>query len=250
VIGASVACPVCLVGCVLCYFFCKRSATVEPTIMCKHEYDLEKGSIPSVDTTKDEPTTNHQLSGEVRDGFILVNGWWERLPSRELDCVPEIHVAAQDGGCGRDERDTYHASYALEDTPIMLKVADAIAKAGQICTVSPTAPGCKQFETWKLKCMAAKGVVIIFSDHYRAHFTKPLQQEAGVLLYLRRTKRARLYVLDPAKHSENDVRVNIMDESGGGMGNIDEWVQFVTPRVVVQFDDEDVQALEAFETVQ
>ena len=52
--------------------------------MCKHEYDLKKGSIPSVDTTKDEPTTNHQLSGEVRDGFILVNGWWERLPSREV----------------------------------------------------------------------------------------------------------------------------------------------------------------------
>ena len=108
-------------------------------------------------------------------------------------------------GYGRDERDIYHASYAPEDISIMLKVAEAIAKAGQICTVTPTAPGCKQFNTWRLECMAAKGVVIIFSDHYRAHFTKPLQQEAGVLLYLRRTKRARYNVLDPAKHSENDA---------------------------------------------
>ena len=162
----------------------------------------------------------------------------------QLACVPDIHAAAQEAGFGRDERDTYHASYAPEDTPIMLKVAEAIAKAGQICMASPNAPDCKQFVTWRLECLAAncKGVVIIFSDHYRAHFTKPLQQEAGVLLYLRRTKRARLYVLEPAEHSENNVLVNIMDDSKGGMGNIDAWVQFVTPRVL-EIDNGDLDAL-------
>ena len=84
----------------------------------------------------------------------------------------------------------------------------------------------------KLKCLAAYCVVIIFSNLYRSHFTKSLQEEAGVILYLRRTKRAKMYVLDPAEHSQNDLRVNIIDKSGGGMGNIDAWVQFVTPRVL------------------
>ena len=75
---------------VWCYFF-KASATVEPTDMYKDKNGIENPANPSVDTTKDgeptqkhDPTSNHQPSGEVRDGFILVDGWWERLPSLEV----------------------------------------------------------------------------------------------------------------------------------------------------------------------
>ena len=79
--------------------------------------------------------------------------------------------------------------------------------------------------------MAAKGVVVIFSDAYRANFSKALQQEAGVILQLYRTPHTRpfkIFVLDPALYSAADLRANIEDKTPG-MGNIQAWIQFVTP---------------------
>ena len=113
---------------------------------------------------------------------------------------------------------------------MMTKVMKAISKANGLCTA--TAEGSwGRFRKWEADCKAATGVVVIFSAVYRDNFTVAMQNEANVILKLRHAKRTKLYILDPGLHSENDLRVNIIDKSGGGMGDISAWVKFVTPRL-------------------
>jgi hypothetical protein len=109
----------------------------------------------------------------------------------------------------------------------MLEVSNAVARAGGLFTVVHDAQNSATwFDTWKAKCEAAAGVIVIFSEHYRNDFTRALQQEAGAILGLYRRKQIKLLILDPAVHNAANVRVNI-DDGAAGMGDIDAWVAFV-----------------------
>jgi hypothetical protein len=109
----------------------------------------------------------------------------------------------------------------------MLEVSDAVARGGGFFTVVHNAQNSETwFETWKAKCEAATGVIVIFSKEYRSNFTPALQLEAGVILRLYRRKQIKLFILDPDRHNAANVRVNIEDDAAG-MGDINAWVDFV-----------------------
>ena len=87
------------------------------------------------------------------------------------------HDAATD-----ETRDKYHASYKSEDAQIMMEAMDGISRAGALCTVVHNAQSSDWFQTWKPKCLAARGVIVIYSENYRSNFTMALQKEAEVTL--------------------------------------------------------------------
>ena len=120
----------------------------------------------------------------------------------------------------------------------MLGVTNAISKAGGECTVVHDAQKSNWFQTWKPKCLAAKGAVVIFSDAYRGCFSNALQQEAGVILEEYRNQRTELFVLNPVVHSAADLRACIQD-GAAGMGDIDGWIKFVSPFLAAAAAGED-----------
>ena len=92
----------------------------------------------------------------------------------------------------------WHASFKSEDAMLMLAVADAVARAGGLFTVVHTAQrSATWFETWKAKCIQAKGVIVLFTDAYRAQFSEALQKEAGVIYALFKKGDIMLYIVDP-----------------------------------------------------
>ena len=129
----------------------------------------------------------------------------------------------------------WHASFKSEDAMLILAVSDAVARAGGIFTVVHDAQrSATWLKTWTAKCIQAKGVIVGFTDAYRANFTDALKQEASVILALYNAGKIKLFILDPSDGSNaSNVRSNIQDDSAG-MGDIDAWVAFVTQNGVVE----------------
>jgi len=142
---------------------------------------------------------------------------------------PSVSFKLRQHDAATDEtRDKYHASYKSQDAQVMMEAMDGISRAGALCTVVHNAQSSDWFQTWKPKCLAARGVIVIYSENYRSNFTMALQKEAEVILNLYRKKATTVFVLDPVLHSSADLRVCIMDKSAG-MGDIQGWIKFITP---------------------
>jgi hypothetical protein len=129
----------------------------------------------------------------------------------------------------------WHASFKSEDAMLMLGVNDAVTRAGGLFTVVHDAQrSATWFETWKAKCLMAKGVVICFTAAYCANFTPALMQEAGVILALYNAGLIKLYIVNPEDGTNAaNVFSNIMTDSAG-MGDIDAWIAFVTRNGVTE----------------
>ena len=124
----------------------------------------------------------------------------------------------------------WHASFKSENAQLMLEVANAVNRAGREFTVVHDAQrSATWFETWKAKCMEAHGVIVCFTDAYRANFTDALKMEAGVILSLYKARKIKLFILDPSDNTNAaNIRMNILD-SAPGMGDIDAWPSLVYP---------------------
>ena len=73
----------------------------------------------------------------------------------------------------------WHASFKSGDTLLMLGVANAVNKAGcEFTVVHDAQRSATWFETWMAKCMDADGVIVGFTDAYRANFTDALKMLA------------------------------------------------------------------------
>ena len=76
----------------------------------------------------------------------------------------------------------WHASFKSEDAMLILGVSNAVARAGGIFTVVHNAQrSATWLPTWTAKCIQAMGVIVGFTDAYRANFTDALKLEAAVI---------------------------------------------------------------------
>ena len=129
----------------------------------------------------------------------------------------------------------WHGSFKSDDAMLMLAVTSAVQKAGGECTVVHDAQRNATWgPTWTAKCIKAIGVIVLYTDAYRANFTEALKLEAAVILALWKAGSVKLFILDPSDgNNASNVRSNIMDDAAG-MGDIDAWVSFITENGVVE----------------
>lgn len=91
------------------------------------------------------------------------------------------------------------------------------------------------FDVWKEKLSHASGIVILYTDDYRARFKEgPLRKEAEAIIEKKEQDSTfMVYVLDPdtchrggKHHNTSDVRANLQDKVHA-MGDLKGWEAFV-----------------------
>ena len=152
------------------------------------------------------------------------------------------------------ERDHHHPffwiAYKPRDASLYLRVARILSEVGSRdirCAPASTL----RFDDWD---DSVAGAVIIYSAHYRAEFSLPvervfklepfepsLRREASNILRLYSEKKIRLFVYDPTLPSVDADLRNFVAEADStavtSRGAVDEWVSFVRERNIAAVSD-------------